>query len=52
MTELPLEHGMELYVQDGVLLKSASASHLSDVNTTGTLGIVEYLNTNGTRYEL
>ncbi|XP_044733029.1 TBC1 domain family member 15 [Chrysoperla carnea] len=50
MTELPLEHGMELYVQDGVLLKSASASHLSDVNTTGTLGIVEYLNTNGTRF--
>lgn len=50
MTTMSEENfAMELYVQDGVLLKSASASHLTDINSTGALAIVEYPNTNGLR---
>ncbi|XP_018326722.1 TBC1 domain family member 15 isoform X2 [Agrilus planipennis] len=41
---------MELYIQDGVLLNSAPATYMNCINTTGTLLITEYLNSNKTRY--
>lgn len=44
-----LECGMELFCQDGVLLKSASANYIQYVNTSGTLSILEYPNSNQTR---
>lgn len=33
----------ELFIQDGVLLKLASDSHVTDINASGSLSIVEYL---------
>lgn len=40
---------MELFVQNGVFLKSAPACYLTYINTTGTLFITEYLNSNRRR---
>lgn len=50
MMDETYENGMELFCQDGVLLKTASASFIQYVNTSGTLSIVEYLNSNQTRF--
>lgn len=44
------ENGMELFSQDGVLLTGASANYIQYLNTTGTLSIVEYPNSNSTRF--
>lgn len=44
------ENGLELFCQDGVLLKSASANFFQYLNTSGTLSIVEYPNSNQTRF--
>lgn len=43
------EDVMELFVQNGVFLKSAPACYLTYINTTGTLFITEYLNSNRRR---
>lgn len=48
--EEDLQNGMELFCQDGVLLVGASATYIQYINTPGTLSIVEYPNTNCTRY--
>lgn len=44
MEENLVEDVMEIFTQDGVLLKSAPANYLPYLNTTGTLAITEYLN--------
>lgn len=49
MDDAQYQNGMELFVQDGVLLKSASANDMQYLNTSGTLSIVEYPNSNQTR---
>lgn len=47
--EANTEDVMELFVQNGVFLKSAPACYLCYFNTTGTLFITEYLNSNRKR---
>ncbi|KNC34022.1 hypothetical protein FF38_05151 [Lucilia cuprina] len=42
MTEEPLGIGNILCTHDGVLLKKASAEHIADLNTSGSLSLVEY----------
>lgn len=44
-----MEDVMELYIQNGVLLNSASANYLTYLNTTGILYVTEYLNSNTKR---
>lgn len=41
---------MEIFCQDGVLLSSAPASFMNCINNSGTLLVVEYLNSNRTRF--
>lgn len=43
------EEVMEIFCQDGVLLNTAPASFISSINTSGTLYVVEYLNSNRTQ---
>lgn len=44
-----VEDIMEIFIQNGVLLKSAPAVYLNYLNTTGILSITEYLNSNSKR---
>lgn len=49
MDESQSEEAMEIFSQDGVLLTTAPATYMSYINTSGTLCIVEYLNSNRLR---
>ncbi|XP_065355514.1 TBC1 domain family member 15 [Calliphora vicina] len=42
VTEEPMGIGNILCTHDGVLLKKASAEHIADLNTSGSLSLVEY----------
>lgn len=44
------ENGLDLFSQDGVMLTSASANYIQYISNTGTLTIVEYPNSNQTRF--
>lgn len=44
-----IEDVMELFTQNGVLLKSAPAAYFTFLNTTGIISITEYLNSNRKR---
>lgn len=44
------ENGMELFSQDGVLLVEAPAIYIQYFNTPGLLSIIEYPNSNSSRY--
>lgn len=46
----PAEECMQLFIQDGVLLKETQTYYMSYMNQTGSLYITEYLNSNTSRY--